>query len=195
VQRKIGTPVVTELSIAEGGLDIEPGTVMPARLPDLMAGTPIVIRGRCASGRRRRARAARRRSHRRALAGAQCARARRCGGPEAALWARAAIRDLEDTYAIGGADPSTINRIVDISKRFSVLSRFTAFLAVDRSEVVNRGGKLHRATQAVEPASGWDMLGAGDDQAKEKSGSLSRRSLVQASMPAAGRRPLRRAGW
>ena len=186
VQRKIGTPVVTELSIAEGGLDIEPGTVMPARLPDLIAGTPIVIRGRL---RKRTADGAL------ALRGAdrtgarwqEAVRAREAvaGGPEAALWARAAIRHLEDTYAIGGADPSTINRIVDISKRFSVLSRFTAFLAVDKSEVVNRGGKLHRSTQAVEPASGWDMLGAGDDQAKEKSRVVSRRSLVQASMPAA----------
>jgi hypothetical protein len=57
-----------------------------------------------------------------------------------------------------------------VSKRFSVLSRFTAFLAVDRSEKVNVGGKLHRSTQAVEPASGWDMLGAGDEElADEKS--------------------------
>jgi len=193
VQRKIGTPVVTELSLAEGGLDIEPGSVMPARLPDLIAGTPVVIRGRL---RKRTADGAL------ALRGAdrtgarwqEAVRAREApaDGPEAALWARAAIRHLEDTYAIGGADPATINRIVDISKRFSVLSRFTAFLAVDRSEVVNRGGKLHRTTQAVEPASGWDMLGAGDDEAKEKSASLSRRSMVRASMPAA--RPSPRSG-
>ncbi|HEY8146775.1 MAG TPA: hypothetical protein VIG06_29045, partial [Kofleriaceae bacterium] len=81
-----------------------------------------------------------------------------------------AIRELEDLYAVGGADSKLIVRIVEVSKRFSVLSRFTAFLAVDRSEKVNVGGKLHRSTQAVEPASGWDMLGAGDEElADEKS--------------------------
>jgi Ca-activated chloride channel family protein len=182
VQRKIGTPVVTELSIAEGGLAIEPGSVMPARLPDLMAGTPVVIRGRL-SKRAPEGAIALHGADRTGARWQEAVRAREgaAGGPEAALWARAAIRHHEDQYAIGGADPSTINRIVDISKRFSVLSRFTAFLAVDRSEVVNRGGKLHRATQAVEPASGWDMLGAAD----EKSKVASRRSLVQASMPAA----------
>jgi Ca-activated chloride channel family protein len=82
------------------------------------------------------------------------------GGSEcAALWARAAIRDLEDRYAIGDPDASAlIVRVVDLSRRFSVLSRFTAFLAVDRSEKVNPGGRQHRSVQPVEPASGWDML-------------------------------------
>ena len=163
VQRKIGTPVVTELAIAGEGLDIEPQSAMPARLPDLMAGSPVVIRGRLRGARREGAIV---------LSGADRTGARWSqavvarvvppGGPEAALWARAAIRHAEDTYAVGGADPALINRIVEISKRFSVLSRFTAFLAVDRSEKVNAGGKLHRTTQAVEPASGWDMLGAED---------------------------------
>ncbi|HEU5056586.1 MAG TPA: VIT domain-containing protein [Kofleriaceae bacterium] len=165
VQRKIGTPVVTELSIAGEGLELEPATTMPARLPDLMQGTPVVIRGRLRGARREGSIA---------LVGADRTGARwqavvparvvAAGGPEAALWARAAIRHAEDLYAAGGADSSLINRIVDISKRFSVLSRFTAFLAVDRSEKVNPGGKLHRTTQAVEPASGWGMLGAADEE-------------------------------
>jgi hypothetical protein len=36
-----------------------------------------------------------------------------------------------------------------------VLSRFTAFLAVDRSEVVNQGGKLFQVVQPVEEPAGW----------------------------------------
>jgi Ca-activated chloride channel family protein len=165
VQRKIGTPVVTELSIAGEGLDLEPDTTMPVRLPDLMAGSPVVIRGRLRGQRQ---------GGSIAITGADRTGARwnemvparpaAAGGPEAALWARAAIRHAEDLYAIGGADSRLVSRIVDISKQFSVLSRFTAFLAVDRSEKVNPGGTLHRSTQAVEPASGWDMLGAGDEE-------------------------------
>jgi Ca-activated chloride channel family protein len=91
--------------------------------------------------------------------------ARSGGGSEcAALWARAMIRELEDRYAVGDSDAGALSRrVVELSVRFSVLSRFTAFLAVDRSEKVNPGGKQHRAVQPVEPASGWDMLGADQD--------------------------------
>lgn len=165
VQRKIGTPVVTELAIAAEGMEIEPDSVVPRRLPDLLSGSPVVIRGRLRGKARDGALL---------LSGADRtgaswrerigARTGSSGGPEAALWARAAIRELEDLYAVGGADSKLIVRIVEVSKRFSVLSRFTAFLAVDRSEKVNVGGKLHRSTQAVEPASGWDMLGAVDEE-------------------------------
>jgi Ca-activated chloride channel family protein len=159
VHRRIGTPVVTELSLEGDGLEIEPGSIAPRRLPDLLAGAPVVIRGR-----------ARRRGDGGALLLRGMDRAgqpwqervtgRSGGGSEcAALWARAAIRDLEDRYAIGDPDASAlIVRVVDLSRRFSVLSRFTAFLAVDRSEKVNPGGKQHRSVQPVEPASGWDML-------------------------------------
>ena len=163
IQRSIGTPVVTEIALAGEGLEIEPGSVSPRRLPDLLAGTPVVIRGRLRgsvnpggslivrgadpSGSRWQQQVDPRLS---------------TGGAEAALWARAMIRQLEDRYASGDRtiDRGTLaSRIIDISRRHSVLSRFTAFLAVDRSEVVNPGGERHRVVQAVEPVSGWDMRG------------------------------------
>jgi Ca-activated chloride channel family protein len=50
-------------------------------------------------------------------------------------------------------------RAVDVSLRFGVLCRFTAYVAVD-SRVVTEGGRPHRVVQPVEPASGWDMLAA-----------------------------------
>jgi Ca-activated chloride channel family protein len=72
----------------------------------------------------------------------------------AASWARAHIRDLEDSYA-AGMRGELEQQIVRVSKQFSVLSRFTAFLAVDRSQVVNKGGVLHQAVQPVETPAGW----------------------------------------
>jgi len=166
VHRRIGTPVVTELSLEGQGLEIEPGSITPRRLPDLMSGAPIVIRGRV---RRRVGGGAPglllRGVDRAGAAWSEGVWAKDGGGSEcAALWARAMIRELEDRYAIGGGDAGSLaTRIVELSLRFSVLSRFTAFLAVDRSEKVNPGGTLHRAMQPVEPASGWDMLGAVDE--------------------------------
>jgi Ca-activated chloride channel homolog len=160
VHRRIGTPVVTELSLDGQGLELERDSIAPRRLPDLMAGAPVVIRGR---------------AHRRGdappsilLRGMDAAgspwqeqvRAGEAGGKEVgALWARALIRELEDRYAVGDPEPDALTRrIVGLSIAYSVLSRFTAFLAVDRSETVNPGGKQHRSVQPVEPASGWDML-------------------------------------
>ena len=74
----------------------------------------------------------------------------------AAAWARGQIRQLEDRYAAGDGDRGALEKaIVGISLKFGVLCRFTAYVAIDRSEVVNQGGAVHRATQPVEMPSGW----------------------------------------
>jgi Ca-activated chloride channel family protein len=75
----------------------------------------------------------------------------------AALWARANIRDLEDQYVTG--QTSLEKHIIDTSLRFGVLSRFTAFVAVDQ-RVVNEGGTTRRMTQPVDLPSGWEVPSA-----------------------------------
>jgi Ca-activated chloride channel family protein len=47
-------------------------------------------------------------------------------------------------------------RIVDTSLKYGVLSRFTAFVAVDQ-RVVNEGGTVRRVTQPVDTPSGWEV--------------------------------------
>ena len=71
-----------------------------------------------------------------------------------AVWARSRVRDLEDRYASQGAQPELEREIVATSLRFGVLSRFTAFVAVD-SRVVNEGGVTKRVTQPVDLPQGW----------------------------------------
>jgi Ca-activated chloride channel family protein len=130
--------------------------VTPNPLPDLFAGAPVVISGRftgAATGSL-------------TVTGDGGWRAMVPAAPSdnaalAALWARARIRDLEDRYVTGvdGLD----KEIVDVSLRFGVLSRFTAFVAVDE-RVVNEGGTVHRVTQPVDAPSGWEpgrFAGAG----------------------------------
>nr|MDQ3299797.1 VWA domain-containing protein [Myxococcota bacterium] len=161
VHRRIGTPIATELVLrghpVGQGLDIESSQLAPGRLPDVYAGAPVTILGRY-----------------RGRAGAQATieisgtslgdplreqivRTADVGSPRAlgASWARARIRDLEDRYAIGERGELE-HEIVTLSKRFSVLSRFTAFLAIDRSEVANAGGKLRQIVQPVETPAGWE---------------------------------------
>ncbi len=72
------------------------------------------------------------------------------------------MRQLEDRYAARDGDRSTLEKaIVALSLRFQVLCRFTAYVAVDRSEVVNKGGGGHRITQPVEQPDGWTGVALG----------------------------------
>ena len=65
---------------------------------------------------------------------------------------------LEDRYVVGAGDLDALERhIVAVSLRFSVLSRFTAYVAIDRSEPANTSGRLHRITQPVETPQGWEI--------------------------------------
>lgn len=70
-----------------------------------------------------------------------------------AIWARARLRTLEDRYASG--DRSLESEIVEVSLKYGVLCRFTAFVAVD-SQVVAEGGPGHRVIQPVELPNGWE---------------------------------------
>jgi Ca-activated chloride channel homolog len=156
VHRRIGTPIATELALRATGLAIDKGSLAPAKLPDVYAGAPVVILGRYRGA---------------APAGAAIEiEGTSLGDPLrmtvassttaqasswlAASWARAHLRDLEDQYA-ATARPELEQQIVRVSRQFSVLSRFTAFVAIDRSQVVNQGGVLHQAVQPVEPPAGW----------------------------------------
>ncbi|MDF5758461.1 VIT domain-containing protein [Spongiactinospora sp. TRM90649] len=157
IHRRIGAPLVTDLSLKAEGFDLVPDTV--TRPGSLFPGVPLSVTGRY-----------------RAADGAQAVLAvhgltadgqpwesrvtgARTGNPAIrAIWARARLRALEDRYATG--DESVEQAIVDTSLEFGVLCRFTAFVAID-SRVVAEGGPEHRVIQPVEPPSGWDPRMAG----------------------------------
>ena len=74
----------------------------------------------------------------------------------ASAWARGQIRQVEDRYAAGDGDRACAERtIVALSIKFQVLSRFTAYVAVDRSQTVNLVAALHQIVQPVDTPSGW----------------------------------------
>jgi len=149
IHHRIGSPIATSLSLHPEGLEIVPDSVAPKRLGALFPGVPLVISGR----------------FRGAPSGTVVVRGdenweQRATGVEtedranAAVWARAHLRDLEDRYAVNGGEELE-NRIVATSLRFGVLCRFTSFVAVD-SRVVTEGGKSHKVVQPVEMPDGWD---------------------------------------
>lgn len=150
IHHRITAPVVTDVRV----LDV--ADIAPQPLPDLFPGAPLLLTGRITGdpgtvtviGRD--------------ATGAQWRRtltAHASDNPAlGAIWARARIRDLEDQYAIGNADQlaDLERRIVATSLEFGVLSRFTAFVAVD-SRVVNEGGQPRQVTQPVDLPESWQV--------------------------------------
>jgi Ca-activated chloride channel family protein len=184
VHRRIGTPIATELGLKPSNLDVDRATIAPTKLPDVYAGAPVVVFGRYRGAAPANAALD--------IDGASFGDAFHATIPVigerahvawlGASWARARIRDLEDRYAAGehALEPD----IVATSKRFGVLSRFTAFLAVDRSEIANRGGRIHQVVQAVESPAGWEKARGGG-------GGMPRRgSFTGHAMPAAPMMPM-----
>jgi Ca-activated chloride channel family protein len=154
INRRIGSPLITDLTITANGLTLVDGTRTPARLPGVYPGVPLVVAGRyrgAATG------SFTVNGHTRDDGGWETtvAAQRRDAPAITELWARSQLRDLEDRYVAGASELE--QRTVDTSLRFGVLCRFTAYVAVD-TRVVTKGGRPHRVIQPVEPASGWHML-------------------------------------
>ncbi len=201
VHRRIATPVVTEVSISGDGIAIDHASLAPQRVPALFVGAPVMVaarlRGRPAGGGAivvtGKTPSGQPWSQRIAIT------VESQGDAAAAMWARARIRDLEDLYAVRTSGKSELEReIVAVSLRHRVLSRFTAFLAVDRSEKVNLRGNPRQITQAVEMPAGWQGLanigapGAAPAQGQMRGGGGAMKTMMlgapmaQAPAPAPG---------
>lgn len=156
LHRRISPPVVTGLRAesATAGWELTAGETAPARDPDLFPGAPSTLSGRWQGaappaevtltilgdgGFREQV----------TVAAARPDRAVRT------CWARARVRDLEDRYAAGDGDTALADEITAVSLRHGVLSRFTAFVAVDRTRHAEVGGHPLPAVQPVELPGGW----------------------------------------
>lgn len=151
IHRLLGTPVLTGVKLDDAGFGIVPDSVSPSRLPDLFAGSPLTVFGRYRGSPQSLTVSA--------SAGGKAwkeslATAAREDAVVEHAWARGRVRSLEDRFATTH-DPALPKQIVDVSLRFGVLCRFTAYVAVDRSEIVNPGGVHREISQPVERPAGW----------------------------------------
>lgn len=156
IHRQIAVPVVAGLTMELDGAELMAGTPAPARPPDCTEGSPCVLAAR----------------YRAAGAGPIVVRVTgtAAGGDQwtetveavavanpavTATWARAHIRDLEDRYAAGAPGEAAAAAIVAVSLAHGVLSRFTAFVAVDPVRPDEPVVTPHRIIQPVEMPAGW----------------------------------------
>ncbi len=190
VHRRIGTPLATELALRATGLEVDRATFAPAKLPDVYAGAPVVVLGRFRGpvppGATIEVEGTSLGDPLRMSVAATLAPAP--ASWLAASWARAHLRDLEDRYA-ARASGELEHQIVQVSKQFSVLSRFTAFVAIDRSQVANPRGVLHQVVQPVERPAGWDEGGGRGVGAVPPPSARSRTVLAGGSLRMPGAAP------
>lgn len=137
VGREIGTPLVVDVAVEDVDAGIDASTLTPSRMPDLFA-------GRAAAVSLRASRAGRLRVRGRFADGSPFVEEVVAQPTElpalAHLWARARVRDLEDRYRMELRHQQAIEReIVELAVRHRLLTRFTAFVVVDESEVVSTG--------------------------------------------------------
>lgn len=158
IHRTIASPVVTELDVASTGGGEGLSKTTPEPLPDLFEGVPVRILGRMPDGDDREL----------TVSGATSDGTTwretipiQSSGSDAleTIWARRHVRDLEDRRRASRQDhrdPGDLEHtIVETSLRHGVLSRFTAFVAVDDSDETVEGER-REVTQPVEFPSGWE---------------------------------------
>lgn len=161
VGREIGAPLVTDLEIESltGGVTID--ALAPGRLPDLFSGRTsdclfrlnckipagavpkFRVRGKFHNGRKF----------------SEDINAQLVDVESIArLWAREFVKELEDEYRVNpSGQDSTKQQIINLSLKFSVLTKFTAFVAVDQAEVVNTTGEVRHLVQPVHMPDQWGM--------------------------------------
>ncbi|GAB1817315.1 VIT domain-containing protein [Herbidospora sp. RD11066] len=149
IHRRIGAPLVTDLTLHAEGLTIVGDSV--THVGSLFPGVPLTAHGRYRAASEKASISVR--GHAAAPWSETVTARETTGSAVRAIWARAELRRLEDRYTIG--EHTLEPRIVETSVKFGVLCRFTAFVAVDE-RVVGDGPPLHQVIQPVETPAGWD---------------------------------------
>ena len=161
LHRRISPPLATGLRVesATDGCALTAGETAPARDPDLFPGAPSTLSGRWQGA----APPAEVTLTILGDGGFQEQVTVAVAEPDRAVrtcWARARVRDLEDRYAAGHGDTGLAHQITAVSLRHGVLSRFTAFVAVDRTRRAAGVGRPLPAMQPVEQPGGWAAAAA-----------------------------------
>jgi len=159
IHRLLDPPVLTveKLNPAQSGLKFERNTFVPRRNPDLFSGSPVLVLGRYQGEPRGVVELVAQTPDGKPWA-RQLSPEVTSNPAVVSAWARGRVRQLEDDYqtARDSRQKNAIEKeLVQLSVQQSVLCRFTAYVAVDESEVVNAGGRVLAVTQAVEMPAGW----------------------------------------
>ena len=151
IGREIGTPVITDLEIVAEDGALMSCSQSPARIPDLFEGRAVTayvqltgkgalrVRGKRADGK----------------AFEQKLKQKNVAIPAIGqLWAKSTITELEDSFRLHSS-PQLRQQMITLACKHAILTKLTAFVAVDHAEITNKTGDLRQVVQPVETPAGW----------------------------------------
>jgi Ca-activated chloride channel family protein len=149
IGREIGAPLVVDVKI-DGADDLA-----PARVPDLFAGRAATVFFRIKKGKSITVTG----TYADGKAFKEAVKPRSIELPAIDhLWARARVGDLEDRFRLETDKQDEIRKeIIKLAVGHTLLTRFTSFVVVDESEIVNKGGEGHKVVQPVHMPAQWEM--------------------------------------
>ncbi|RPH37822.1 MAG: hypothetical protein EHM91_14575 [Planctomycetota bacterium] len=146
IGREIGAPLIVDVKV-EGAEDLA-----PARVPDLFAGRAATVFLRVKKGKTITVTG----TYSDGKAFKETVKPGVIELPAIAhLWARTRVTDLEDRFRLG--ETGLKQEIIDLAVRHTLLTRFTSFVVVDESEIVNKGGEVNKVVQPVHLPAKWEM--------------------------------------
>lgn len=187
-QRKIGTPLLTDISIDWANLPVK--DVYPKSHPDLFSGKPLIITGRYSGDGRGTV------TLNGKVAGSPYSRKIEVSLPQnepkhdvlASLWARTKIEDLMDQDLTGiqngTPDPEIKKAITDLGLAFRLMTQYTSFVAVEE-KIVTEGGVPKTIAVPVEMPDGVSYEGVFGET--ESSKDKSRSGSGYAGGPSSGK--------
>lgn len=146
---KVSTPVLADISLDFGGITAE--QMYPATLPDLFAGTQLVLAGRYRDGGPATI------TLRGIVNGEpqvftyQDNLFRTQGGDDfiPRLWATRAIGNLLREIRLRGEEPELVQSVVNLSIRYGIITPYTSYL-IEEDDIFTQTGREGIATNAVE---------------------------------------------
>jgi Ca-activated chloride channel family protein len=179
---KVSTPLLADLEIDFGRADVT--DVYPYPLPDLFAGTQLIVVGRYRDGGDTTITLSGEVNDRLQEFEYDDVRFQRQGGEEfiARLWATRKIGYLLQQIRLHGEADELVDEIVELSIRYGIITPYTSFLVEETERALREEGRTEIAEEAVVQATASPLPTSGA-QAVERS--ADEKSLSEAEAPAA----------
>jgi len=179
---KVSTPLLSNLEIDFGPIDVE--DLYPYPLPDLFAGTQLVVVGRYRQGGDTSITLQGEVNSQPQSFRYNKVSLREQGGEEfiARLWATRKIGYLLQEIRLRGEDQELVDEIVELSIRYGIITPYTSFLVEETERALREEGRQEIAEEVVVQATAMPLPAAGA-QAVDRSSS--EKALSGAEAPAA----------
>ncbi len=156
---KVSTPLLANLEIDFGQVEVY--DLYPYPLPDLFAGSQVVIAGRYERGGAAEVRLTGQVNDRQQTFTYPDVTFRREGGEEfiARLWASRKIGHLLQQIRLHGEDRELVDEIVELSVRYGIVTPYTSFLVEEPEDALTEEGRRTRAEEIVVQATAAPQVG------------------------------------